>query len=200
MDETFYRKYKGVLEVLPDVAECAQGKLILVGGTALALFHLRHRISIDLDFVPAEGDEVEMKRMLKGCLSRKGYRTAAAAYSNQFVIQFEDTSIKVEVFSPERKVRVFEERNVGRAKIKVASLEGLLQLKMDSYANRREARDLFDIWSIMKGRGTKTSAVRKIIRKSGAPRNMEQLECIVVDGGKYELFRKDVETASGAGG
>ena len=90
MDEQFNRKYKKVLEILPDVAACAQGKLVLVGGTALALFYLKHRVSVDLDFVPVEGDEVKLKEALKGCLTSKGYRTTPGAFKNQFVVQFED--------------------------------------------------------------------------------------------------------------
>jgi len=198
MEEVFYRKYKRVLEVLPDVAACAQGKLVLVGGTALALFHLKHRVSIDLDFVPVEGDEVGMKRMLKGCLSKKGYRTTASAYTNQFVIQFEDTSIKVEVFAPVKKVAKFEECSVGNAKMKVASLEEILALKMESYAERREARDLFDMWCAEKKLG-RVSSLRRSVKKHGTPGNMGELESIVVDGDEYESFRKAVEAASGTG-
>jgi len=41
--------------------------------------------------------------------------------------------------------------------------------------------------------------VRKVVKKNGVPENMEELQSIVVDGGMYELFRKDVEAASGAG-
>lgn len=195
MEEVFYRKYRRVLEVLPDVAACAQGKLVLVGGTALALFHLKHRVSIDLDFVPVEGDEVGMKRMLKGCLSKKGYRTTAGAYTNQFVIQFEDTSIKVEVFAPEKKVAKFEDCSIGNAKIRVASLEEILALKMDSYAERREARDLFDMWCAEKKLG-RVSSLRRSVEKHGTPKNMGELESIVVGGDEYESFRKAVETAS----
>lgn len=64
------------MESIEDVAECVDGELILIGGTALALFYLKHRVSIDLDFVPVkQNTEDTAKEKLKGALSKKGYRT-----------------------------------------------------------------------------------------------------------------------------
>src|SRR3990167_9158508 len=109
MDERSNRKYRRILEIMRDVAGCVDQKMILVGGTALALFYLKHRVSVDLDFVPVGGDETKLKEALKGCLSKRGYRAITGAFQNQFVVQFEDTSIKVEVFEPERKIKLVEE-------------------------------------------------------------------------------------------
>lgn len=185
IDETFDRKYKKVLEILPDVAECTQGKLILVGGTALALFYLNHRVSVDIDFVPVSGDDVRLKEELKGCLSKKGYRTIRGAFRNQFVVKFEDTSIRVEVFVPDKKIKHIEEHVFGSAKIKVASLEDILQMKISSYKDRKEARDLFDILCILKKKGESLVAVKKqiseLISESGMPANVFEIETMALD-------------------
>ncbi|MEM3555197.1 MAG: nucleotidyl transferase AbiEii/AbiGii toxin family protein [Candidatus Micrarchaeia archaeon] len=195
MDESFNRKYKKVLEILPDVAECAQGRLILVGGTALALFYLKHRVSVDLDFVPIAGDETKLKEELKGCLSKKGYRTVPGAFRNQFIIQFEDTSIKVEVFEPELKLKKLQEHVFGGTKIRVASLEDILKMKLSAYRERNEARDLFDIFCILKGKGA-SAMVKKLIKKSGSPKGADTISAMAVNQEDAAAFQKVISDAS----
>ncbi|VVB65694.1 Nucleotidyl transferase AbiEii toxin, Type IV TA system [Candidatus Gugararchaeum adminiculabundum] len=199
MDERFYSKYKRVLEILPDVAECTQKKFILVGGTALALFHLKHRISIDLDFVPLEGNAAKMKETLKGCLSRKGFRTSSGVYTNQFVIQFEDTSIKVEVFIPDYKIKKFDEHSFGNAKLRVASLDDIFEMKLQSYSERMEARDLYDIIFILKSKKQGFEKIRELIAKFGFPKNFGEIRNITLNEEDRDFFSKVIENASKAG-
>lgn len=198
--ETFDRKYKKVLEILPDVAECAGGGLVLVGGTALALFHLKHRVSVDLDLVPVSGEDIPLKEKLKGCLSKRGYRTIRGAFRNQFVVKFEDTSIRVEVFVPDKKIKRIEEHVFGSAKIKAASLEDLLQMKLSSYEDRKEARDLFDIFCILKQKGGSSGALEKqisgLVSESGMPANLSEIEGMALDPGLATEFRKVVSSAA----
>lgn len=196
MNEAFDRKYKRVLEILPDVAECAQGKLILAGGTALALFYLKHRVSVDLDLVPVSGDETELKEGLKGCLSRMGYRTISGAFRNQFVVQFEGTSIKIEVFEPERKIGAIREHVFGGVRIKVASLEDILQMKIAAYGDRREARDLFDIFCMLKAQGVSPETVKKLISKNGLPKNTWDVEAMALNPEDAAAFQKVVSDAA----
>ncbi len=196
MKEQFGLKYRKVLDILPDVADCTKGMLVLVGGTALALFHLGHRVSIDLDFVPLAAGDVAGKEALKGCLKKKGYRTLRAAYPNQFVVQFEDTSIKIEVFEPKGRIKSYDEHAVGNGKILVASIEDILLLKKQSYEERKEARDLFDIVFILKRMGHGFGEVREIIGKSGAPRNIESMKDLVLENSDYEFFMEVLGNAS----
>ncbi len=190
MNETFNRKYKKVLEILPDVAECAEGGLILVGGTALALFYLRHRVSVDLDFVPVQGDEVAAKERLKGCLTKKGYRTIATRYKNQFVVQFEDTSIKVEVFVPKEKIQETERHIFGGAEVTVASLSDIFRMKISAYSERKEARDLFDILAILRFERKGDGIAKKLVRKFGLPENTQDVDAMALDPQNAALFRK----------
>ena len=196
MDDAFERKYKRVLEILPDVAECAQGKLILVGGTALALFHLKHRVSVDLDFVPASGNDIELKEKLKGCMTKKGYRTMPGRFKNQFVVQFEDTSIKVEIFIPDREVKRVEEHEFGARTVKVASCEDIFQMKIAAYKDRKEARDLFDIFCILKSRGSDFDMVKQLVSASGMPKNSSDLEIMAVNQSDAAGLRKVISDAS----
>ena len=198
MEKQFYTKYSRLLEALPDVAECAEGKLALVGGTALTLFYLKHRVSVDLDFVPiGKGDEARLKEALKGCLSKKGYTTLRASHTNQFVIQFEDSSIKVEVFHPQTKVLSFEEHPFGNAKLKVASLEDLFRMKSEAYLDRKAARDLFDCVCIMK-RKDDFSRLGELLR-NGLPDDLAEAGELAFNKEEYDFFIKVINDASKAG-
>ena len=196
MDESFNRRYKKVLEILPDVADCAKGNLVLVGGTALALFYLKHRISVDLDFVPVAGEATKLKEELKGCLSKKGYRTISGAYSNQFVVQFEDASIKVEVFESDRKIRCIEEHVFGGMKIKVASLDDILQMKLSAYSEREEARDLFDIFCMLKAKGSSFDMIKKLISRNGTPKNIDSIGAMALSPEDIAKFQEVISDAS----
>ncbi len=196
MDETFDRKYKKVLEILPDVAECARGELVLAGGTALALFHLKHRVSVDLDLVPVSGDDVRLKEELKGCLSKKGYRTIRGAFRNQFVVKFEDTSIRVEVFVPEKKIKHIEEHVFGSVKVKVASLDDIFRMKLSAYEDRKEARDLLDIFCILKKRGESFAILKELISKSGTPKNADEIEAMALNPQDAGELRKVISDAA----
>ncbi len=196
MGKRFQLKYNRLLDILGDVAACADGKLILVGGTALALFYLKHRLSIDLDFIPKTGDEIKLKNELKGCLTKKGYRTIKGAYLNQFVVQFEDTSIKIEIFSSPYKIKKVELVEFGNDKIPVASINDLFELKKLSYMERKEARDLFDIIAILMHSGKDLSIARKLVAEFGVPINIDALSEMVTDERAYNSFKEVVQNDS----
>src|SRR5271157_2870176 len=198
MDERANRKYKRIVEIIHHVAKCADDKLILVGGTALALFYLKHRLSIDLDFIPVSGDEVKLKEMLKGCLTKHGYRTAPAAHWNQFVIHFEDTSIKIEIFSSEYKIKKIEQFSFGINSLPVASLDDILELKFIAYKNRKEARDLYDIFCILKNKNRNIDVIRTLVEKSGPPVNEAELEKLIIDTDSYKLYKEVMKNVSKA--
>ena len=196
MREALNRKYRRVLEILPDVAQGAGGKLILVGGTALALVYLHHRISIDLDFVPAKGRDHELKEMLKGALSSKGYQTQRSAYANQFVVQFEDASIKVEIFEPEYKIGKVEKYNAEGSELPVASLPDIFEMKKIAYRERHASRDLFDIYHILKKKGANFSLLEEMLRKNGQPERLAELNDMLFSQADFEEFVSVVKKCS----
>ena len=208
MDNVFQRKYKLATAILADVADCAGGRLVLVGGTALALFYLQHRVSVDLDFVPLSGDageaaasptssnaaafadETKHKEALKGCLSKKGYRTQRARFSNQFIVQSEATSIKVEVFTPDEPVKKIEKRIIGGGEVNVASLDDLLEMKTSTYARRKKARDLFDVVAILLHSGKSMAMAEGLVKKHGVPQDAEELSQMSPDEKALAAFHK----------
>ena len=193
MENVFQRKYSLAKRILSDVADCTNCRLILVGGTALALFYLQHRVSVDLDFVPLSGEDVaEAKQSLKGCMSRKGYTTQTARWNNQFIVQSESTSIKVEVFTPEEKISKTEKLLAGDKGILVASLDDLLKMKALAFSQRGKARDLFDVVAILQKKGQSTSYAEKLVKKRGVPTDISELEEMAPDEKVFEEFKKVV--------
>jgi len=196
----FKLKYARILEILPSVADCAGERLILIGGTALAVFHLRHRLSVDLDFATNGNDDVSSKEKLKGCLSSKGVRAFRSRFSNQFVIQFSDTSIKVEILPPTFRVQTPEWHDLGGGtRMLVASIGDILCMKEHAYSERKEARDLFDLFCIMRANGGQAD-ILPLIKKHGAPKNMERLEAMVFSRADFEEFNGLISDASKTGG
>lgn len=198
MNERLHLKYKKILEILPDVAECAGGELVLAGGTALALFYLKHRISVDLDFIPLKENEQEAKEKLKGKLTERGYRTQRSAFTNQFVIQFENTAIKVEIFKPSGKLGKIEKHMVGEIPLLVASEKDILQMKKEAYSERLTARDLFDIYCLV--RQSDLQLLPRIIRRYGLPDDLPEIEGMVDNPDDYKSFMKVIQNASKTGG
>lgn len=199
MENAFQKKYLRILESIEDIAECIEEKLILVGGTALALFYLNHRASVDLDFIPVEKDtEEKAKEKLKGAISKKGYKTIRTTYTNQFVIQFEDCSVKVEIFTPEEDIKVYNEFHVGQQKIRVASLQDMLKMKLTIYEKRLEARDIYDIIFILKKLKQKEKIAIDLVKRCGKPKNIEELKNMVteVDYVYFEEVLKRVDTTA----
>ncbi|MEK6978626.1 MAG: nucleotidyl transferase AbiEii/AbiGii toxin family protein [Candidatus Micrarchaeota archaeon] len=196
MEKKLRSRYQHILESLEDIADCTNGELVLIGGTALAVFYLKHRVSVDLDFVPIENkDDVELKEKFKGALSRKGYNTGRTTFTNQFVIQFGDSSVRVEVFQPKRKIKQIDELYVGEHKIKVASLADLLEMKIDAYSERKEARDIYDIVSIFKKTGEETGRAVALVKEYGKPKNLEELKVMVNDAECYSALEEVLKHA-----
>lgn len=192
MDAKLFAKYTHILEIIADVAKCTENKLILVGGTALTLVYLNHRASVDLDFVPVSGDEKKHKEEVKGCLSKRGYRTRTAQFANQFVIQFEDTAIKFEIFYPQHKIKHVETFDVNGTPLLVASLDDLLKMKIDAYSDRKHVRDLFDIVFILKKKGSDYKYVKELIAKYGLPKNEEDIKNYLLTEKEYNFFKEVV--------
>lgn len=191
MESTFERKFALAKAILSDVADCIGCQLILMGGTALALFYLQHRVSVDLDFVPLHGEDVAgAKQALKGCMSKRGYTTQRARWHNQFIVWSETTSIKLEVFTPEEKVGKTEKRIYGGKEVLVASIDDLLKMKSLAFSQRGKARDLFDVVAILMKTGKSLSFANALVAKRGIPEDVAELEQMFPDEKALAEFKK----------
>ncbi len=194
--EKMMLKQKRVIELLPFIAKCIGDRAVLIGGTALALFHLTHRISVDIDLA-VENDDISFSRELKGCLSKIGFHTKTTAYRNVFTVNFQETAVRIEVFIPEIEIEKPTETIISGVPMKIGSLETLFELKLIAYKQRKFARDLFDIWSmlkVMKGTSTKFS---DILSKYGPPVDeIAELTTMNVSDGEIKIFSEAIKNAS----
>lgn len=194
--EKMMLKQKRVIELLPFIAKCIGDRAVLIGGTALALFHLTHRISVDIDLA-VENDDISFSRELKGCLSKIGFHTKTTAYRNVFTVNFQETAVRIEVFIPEIEIKKPKETIISGVPMKIGSLETLFELKLIAYKQRKFARDLFDIWSmlkVMKGTSTKFS---DILSKYGPPVDeIAELTTMNVSDGEIKIFSEAIKNAS----
>ncbi|MFH1222341.1 MAG: nucleotidyl transferase AbiEii/AbiGii toxin family protein [Candidatus Micrarchaeota archaeon] len=194
--EKMMLKQKRVVELLPFIAKCIQDRAVLIGGTALALFHLNHRISIDIDLA-VEKDDVELSRELKGCLSKIGFITKPTAYKNVFTVNFEETAVRVEVFIPEIKIKQPKDVVVSGAALKVGSLDDLFELKLLAYKNRKAVRDLFDLWSLLKAMKAQPKTLATILKESGLPvESAVELKTMGVSDEEIKKFSEAIKNAS----
>lgn len=188
METSAHKKYRWITDSLEDIARCIDGKSVLVGGTALAIFYLNHRVSVDIDLVPLEDEPDQAKEKLKGELSKAGYNILRTAFTNQFVIQFIDTGVKVELFIPQRHLGEPVIKKAGEEAIKVANLEDLLKMKEDAWLERGKARDLFDIVAILRRKGLNMKHAIELLKKKGLPEDVEELKTMVIDDAAYAEF------------
>jgi len=189
-------KQKRVIELLPFIAKCINGQGVLVGGTALALFHLTHRISIDIDLA-VEGDEVLLLRELKGCLSKAGFHTKTTAHKNVFTVHFQETAVRVEMFVPEIKIKQPKDIVVSGATLKIGSLEDLFEMKMLAYKQRKLSRDLFDLWSMLKVIKGISKKFSDILSENGLPADeIMELSMMGVSDAEIKKFSEAIGNAS----
>lgn len=151
-------------EVFAHLGRCpAIERFVFVGGTALA-WHLRHRLSEDLDFLQTAGtlDRRALKRITSHLEARfpvarvpfdRG--TVDSTLNDGYDIddlhqRFQVGGVKVEFFIADdrrlvERVKVVEPSPAGFGHIRVARLESLFAMKAQAMAARMHARDLFDI-------------------------------------------------------
>ena len=77
-------------------------------------------------------------------------------------------------------------------KIPVASLDDLLELKKRIYAERKEARDLFDIIAILDKTKKGFNLAGQLIEQYGRPVNIEEMEQLAIDARIQRKFKSVV--------
>ena len=102
----------------------------------------------------------------------------------------------MEIFHPDQKVKRVEEHEFGTRKIKVASRDDIFQMKIAAYTDRKEARDLFDIFCVLKASGLDFDLVKTLVLKHGMPVHSEDIEAMAVDRNDATELQKVISNAS----
>ncbi len=135
-------------------------RLVFIGGTMLRLCHGLNRFSVDLDFwLPQGQDRNKLYDDLKRLLSQsytlkdaaKKYHTVlfeikSRDFHRSLKIEIRDKSGKVDTeqaiaYSPYSNLQVI---------LRTLSLRDMMQAKIESFLDRKEIRDVFDIEFLVK--------------------------------------------------
>jgi predicted nucleotidyltransferase component of viral defense system len=191
-----HAKQKRVIEILPNIAKCVNGKAVMIGGTALSLFYLNHRMSIDIDLA-VEKDSDKFSQEVKGCLSKTGFEAKRTTYTNVFTVNFPETAVRIEFMELSLKPNEINEFPSGNAIMKVATLPKLLELKETAYKERKLHRDVFDIWAILRHQKKDMDLLENIIKTHGLPKDDESyLKMMGISDEEIKTFLKVIQNAS----
>ncbi len=114
----------------------------IVGGTAVAL-QLGHRKSVDIDFFTSEKvDKEKIRRVLEGAFPDSKFDTSEDAITSEI------QGVKVELFDDWSTP--FLEKPVVEDGLRMASLNDLAALKLDTIIGRREKKDYIDLHVLFK--------------------------------------------------
>lgn len=126
------------------------------GGSALSLFYNLPRISVDLDFNLLNVDKKEaVFKKIKNILLEFGKLDEATEkrYTLFFLLTYEKEQRKIKIEISKRAVNPnYEVKNYLGIPILVVDQKGLASGKLSAFLTRKKfaARDLFDLWFILK--------------------------------------------------
>ena len=142
-------------------------KVVFYGGTALRLAYGSPRFSEDIDLIAIKmvkfyEFEKLIKKITKNNSSKwklKDIKDKRNTFFALFSIENENLkhnfSLKIEIHKPKRKINLKTELVLLKSPVSIAeplllvpTLEELQRLKEDALADRKKARDIFDLWYI----------------------------------------------------
>jgi hypothetical protein len=128
--------------------------LRLDGGTALAAFHLGHRVSKDLDFfADYQVNAAAFAEVVREVAEARGFGMRATRGRSmgfaQFIASDEETGIEVQLDFAGASPFHLEERDVAAEGIRVSSYRDLCAGKLHAICDRYEPRDFVDLHAIV---------------------------------------------------
>ncbi len=140
-------------------------KLAFYGGTALRLVYDSPRFSEDIDLIEIKRVSfTEFKEFIEELSKQQGWKLSNIKDKKQTIfalLKINDEklkhpfSLKIEIHKPAKKVNLDINLNLIKSPVSILSplllvptLENLKILKEDAIAQRKKARDIFDLWYI----------------------------------------------------
>lgn len=128
--------------------------LRLDGGTALAAFHLGHRVSKDLDFfADYQLNAAAFAEVVRDVAEERGFRMRPTRGRSmgfaQFIASDPETGIEVQLDFAAASPFHLEERDVAAEGIHVSSYRDLCAGKLHAICDRYEPRDYVDLYAIL---------------------------------------------------
>lgn len=144
--------------------------LIFCGGTMLRLCHELGRYSVDLDFWLFQKERSvfiynEIKNYLDTHLRLKSANNTRWAICFEFVSKNYPRHLKIEIRKRDDRVKyeekiAFSKHSSVQVLVKAATLEEMMKAKVETFLDRTEIRDVFDIEFLVK-RGVKIEESKK---------------------------------------
>lgn len=126
-------------------------KFYLTGGTALAYFYLKHRLSLDLDFFSEEPFSYELLipfiANLKQQLSLAKFEPVKIYDRWEFVIRTPELTRFEFVFYNHEKKRLAP--LIQKQGVLIDSLEDIAANKVMAYLDRNEPKDIYDLYTLL---------------------------------------------------
>ena len=140
-------------------------KVAFYGGTALRLVYNSPRFSEDIDLIEIEKvNFTEFKKFINNLSQKQNWELSDIKDKRQTIfalLKIKDEklkhpfSLKIEIHKPEKKVKLNINLNLIKSPVSILSplllvptLEDLKKLKENAIAQRKKARDIFDLWYI----------------------------------------------------
>ncbi|MBI5416809.1 nucleotidyl transferase AbiEii/AbiGii toxin family protein [Candidatus Poribacteria bacterium] len=148
--------------------------LVFCGGTMMRLCFGLDRYSVDLDFwISKKIDIDKLFKDLKKYLSQ--FYTLKDAYDKKYTILFElkspkfPRSLKIEIRKEIKKIKTesaiaYSKNHNIQVFINVAALQEMMNAKIETFLQRKEIRDVYDIEFLLK-KGIKLDAPKKILEE-----------------------------------
>ncbi len=157
------------------------GSLVFCGGTMLRLCHELNRYSVDLDFWLVDDEKEKsvfdgIKEFLKAGFRLKSARNLTRAMVFEFAGKGYPRSLKIEIRKKRKDVShedmiAFSKHSNKQVMLKTATLEDQMRSKIETFLDRNQIRDAFDIeFLLKKGIGLKAGkkdllAIKKLVEK-----------------------------------
>lgn len=140
-------------------------KVVFYGGTALRLVYNSPRFSEDIDLIEIEKvNFIEFKKFINNLSQKQNWELSDIKDKRQTIfalLKIKDEklkhpfSLKIEIHKPEKKIKLNINLNLIKSPVSILSplllvptLEDLKKLKENAIAQRKKARDIFDLWYI----------------------------------------------------
>lgn len=162
--------------------EMIRNNFFLTGGTALAVFYLHHRTSIDLDFFNIEKSVMGTINLW---ITQRWPGESKQINQNEYILQMLIKGVKVDiVYDPLSFKEERQKYHFGRDKfLTVDSLRNIASNKLNAMVSRREIKDFVDFFYINKMvEGIDIESIYKDAQKKegmfdDSPTVAYQLEC-----------------------
>ena len=128
--------------------------LRLDGGTALAAYHLGHRVSKDLDFsADYQANAAAFAEVVREVAEERGFEMRATRGRSmgfaQFIARDPEADVEVQLDFAAASPFHLEERDVAAEGIRVSSYRDLCAGKLHAICDRYEPRDYVDLYAIL---------------------------------------------------